>query len=44
MLFFQNLESQNAGLADDKKDLNFKKSKGNFVREKLKQEGPESLT
>ena len=34
---FHNLESQNAGLADVKNDLNLKKiSKGNFVRENLK--------
>ena len=35
-IVFHNLESQNAGLADVKKDLNYKRSKGNFVRENLK--------
>ena len=33
---FHSLESQNAGLADAKKDLKNKRSKGNFVRENLK--------
>ena len=33
---FHNLESQNAGLVDFKKDLNLKRSKGNFVRKNLK--------
>ena len=31
--FFQNLEPQNAGRVDVKKDLNYKRSKGIFVRE-----------
>ena len=33
---FHNLEPQNAGLVDVKKDLDLKKSKGIFVRENLK--------
>ena len=33
---FHNPESENAGLRDVEKDLNKKRSKGNFVRENLK--------
>ena len=33
---FHNLKSQNAGLVDVKKDLNSKRSNGNFVRKHLK--------
>ena len=33
---FHNLESQNAGLVDVKRDLHQKRSKGIFVRENLK--------
>ena len=33
---FCNLEPQNSGLVDIKKDLNLKRSKGIFVRENLK--------
>ena len=33
---FHNLEPQNAGLFDVKKDLNLKRSKGIFVRKNLK--------
>ena len=36
MFFFYNLEPQNAGLVDVKKDFNLKRSKGIFVRENLK--------
>ena len=36
MLFFHNLEHQNAGLFDVKRDLHLKRSKGIFVRENLK--------
>ena len=39
MLFFHNLEPQNAGLVDIKKDLNYKRSKGNFVRKNRKKLG-----
>ena len=34
--FFHNLEPQNAGLVDVKRDLQLKRSKGIFVRENLK--------
>ena len=36
MLFFHNLEPQNAGLVNVKKDLNERKSKAIFMRENLK--------
>ena len=36
MLFFHNLEPQNAGLVDVKKDLIKKESKGIFVLKNLK--------
>ena len=35
---FHNLESQSDGLVDAKKDLNSKRSKGNFVRKNLENE------
>ena len=35
-MFFHNLEPQNVGLVDVKKDLNQERSKGVFVRENLK--------
>ena len=35
LFFFQNLEPQNAGLVDVKRDLHLKRSKGIFVRENL---------
>ena len=36
MFFFHNLEPENAGLVDVKKDLNYNRFKGIFVRENLK--------
>ena len=36
MLFFHNSEPQNAGFVNVKKDFNFIKSKGIFVRENLR--------